>query len=179
MLGLKRRRRVDGWAVEVSESEPDGGSLSVRQRIGDSDKLWAAALIAIVLIAAFLYMSAKGGGEDQKQYTVQPASSPSGSYDDAAHRKFEVDVRKKISRGVGIIEARFVGLSKFRITVPGNTSADSMEYISCHAAERILHDFKTQAVVQVYMRTARGKMILAATARYDPDQYGFIVKFEK
>lgn len=180
MLRLKTRRKLDGWDVEVPESEPDGRGTSVKQRLGDSDKLWAATLIAIVLVAAFLYVSAKGEGKDQEKYAIEPASTLSGPYDDAAHKKFAADFVEKPSLMSRVIEARFVGPSKFRITVPGNVSADNIEYMSILAANKILHEFRTRPVVQVYVRAAAsGKKSLAATARWEQDQYGFVVKFEE
>ena len=180
MLGLRRRKRKEGWAVDVERIEPDGRDDSVRLRMADSDRLWVAAICAIALIACLVYAIDKRGAGRRSKPPAEPTSAQALSYNDAAHRKFTERFVSKKSQQSTVLEARFLNAKKFRIIVRGDVGADDISYLASMAANRIAHEFGTRAAVQVYRRsTAEKKDILIATAVWKDDRFGFVVQFDK
>ena len=179
MLGLRRRKRQEGWAVDVEHVEPDGRDDSVRQRLADSDKLWVAAIFAVVLVVVVFFMLDKRGVQRKANPPDGPAPAASLSYNDAAHRDFAEHFVSKKGRESTVTSARFLNAKKFRIIVRGDVGADEISYLASMAANRISYEFKTRAAVQVYRSSAaEHRDILVATAVWKDDRFGFVVQFD-
>lgn len=183
MLGLKKRKESEGWAIDVDKAEPDGRDGSLRQRFADSDKLWAGSLIAVVVVVFGMYAAIKFAKPLQPRNARPSMSADALDYTNAAHQKF---ARKIVARKVGdiagntlIIDAEFIGKDKFRIVVRGEISADEIDAVSTMTARKIEHDFGVRPVVQVYRRRASdGRDEVVGSARWRPDKYGYFFKFE-
>ncbi len=178
MLGLKKRNKVEGWALDVSQPELDGKGRSIRQRLADNDKLWLGSLILILLIVAVTVYTSTKDSEDQP-IPVEPELTGIGFYDDAAHAEFAAQLAASGSRRDIVLTAAFVGPSKFRVTVRADVSTDDITEMAQYAGNRILNEFRTRAVIQVYaLSAASGEERLAATAQFVDEQYGFVVEFQ-
>ena len=178
MLGLKKRNKVEGWALDVSQPELDGKGKSVRQRLADSDKLWLGSLILILLIVAVTVYTGRKDSEDQP-IPAEPELAGIGFYDDAAHTEFAEQLAESGSHQAIVMSAAFVGPSKFRVTVRADVSTDDITEMAQYVGNKILNKFRTRAVVQVYaLSAATGEERLAATARFVDEQYGFVVEFQ-
>jgi hypothetical protein len=174
MVGLKRRRRVEGWAETVSTAD-EAMQSSFMQRIADSNKLWVATLVVLVVVAGVLMMQAKDRRSQKNEDLYSPSARlAEGSYIDKPHADFAADfVRKNGS----VLDAHF-GEGKFVIVVPGDASADDIEHLASMAAQRNLARFKNRIVVEVYQRSASTKAeLLAATAKWEVKRYGFVVRW--
>ena len=178
MLGLKKRNKVEGWALDVSHPELDGKGRSIRQRLADNDKLWLGSLILILLIVAVTVYTAKkhSGGEP---IPVESELTAIGTYGDAAHAEFAEQFAASGPHRDIVLSAAFVGPSKFRVTVRADVSTDDITEMAQYAGNKILNEFRTRAVIQVYaLSAATGEERLAATARFVDEEYGFVVEFQ-
>lgn len=103
-----------------------------------------------------------------------------GSYRDEEHRSFARDfVRDKGKDGL-IVEAKFLSDRRFAFVVPGDTSADDIEYLSKMAAELYRARFNAWVKVEAYQRSAADrKDTLRATTTWVKKRYGFIVRFHE
>lgn len=173
MLGLKRRRRVEGWAETVSTAE-EAMQSSFIQRVADSNKLWAATLVVLVVVAGVLMTQAKQRRSQKNEDLYSPSARLAfGSYDDKPHADFSADF---IMKNGSVLDAHF-GDGKFVIVVPGDSSVDDIEHLASMAAQRNLARFKNRIVVEVYQRSAATKgEVLAATVRWEVKRYGFVVR---
>ena len=173
MLGLKRRRRVEGWAETVSTAD-EAVHSSFIQRVADSNKLWVATLVVLVVVAGVLMMQAKGRRSQKNEDLYNPPVRLAfGSYYDKPHEVFAADF---IRKNGSVLDAHFAD-GKFVIVMPGDASADDIEHFASIAAQRNLAKFKNRIVVEVYQRSATTKgEVLAATARWEVNRYGFVVR---
>ena len=178
MLGLKRRRKVEGWAVDASELDADINASSFRQRLADNNKLWTACFVIVLLAAFFMLKSAKSGrdlGLDDKA-----SLKGIGYYTDSAHTDYARDFVKKYSdekMNVGVVlDAKFVSPETFRFTVPSDMSADDIEYMSRMAAMKIYRVFKKTFRVEAYVGGTRSGKALAAITAWDSEKHGFLTK---
>ena len=178
MVGLKRRRKLEGWALADSEINEESRHVGAWQRLADNNKLWAACLIVVLLLTAFFYRTAKQSGQVKNNYDISPIST--GSYDNKAHKEFTRQFLRNARYGTLVTDARFVGPETFRLTMKSSSSADDIDYISKVAAQKVLNKFKTRVVVQTYMRSSlySGEMLIA-TAQWEPKKFGFVVKFSR
>lgn len=179
MIGLKRRRKVEGWTVNV----PDGyeaGNNSLRQKLADNNKLWIFSLVAIVLITGFLihktnqHAAPVGNPSYVDKYKV---SSDAACYDEA-HQKFTEDIKKNKSFNFTPINVSFVGSGLLQVVVPGDVSADDVEYMASITGMKALHSLKERIVVNVYYNKASDGEP-DATASYNPKRNGYAVKFKE
>ncbi|MEN6357146.1 MAG: hypothetical protein ABFD83_08695 [Armatimonadota bacterium] len=177
MLGLKRRKRQEGWAVEIDPND-ERQSAGPLQRISDNNKLWIASLIAVLLMTVVLIWTSSRGGTPPQEYGGQPGYRGKGTYDDAAHAKFALSFAKSKSYGTAIDSARFVDQEHFEIIVGQGVSADEIDYAARMAAQIILEKFRQRVIVEVYDQDSAGKHFLANTL-WDEEKLGFIVKFNK
>lgn len=175
MFGLKRRKRVEGWAVDIDQ---DGDEpVTIRQRLADSNWLWVLSLAAVLVLAWLVMFAARQVGDARAQKSRGPSLWGKGTYDDAEHARFARDFVLDRSHPGTVLDARFTGRRSFRVTVPGDTSADDIDYIAKMAALKIVRQFDLRVVVNVYVRSSDGPEVLTATTRYVPDKYGYVVKF--
>ena len=178
MAGLKRRRRVEGWAVNLSESGGEADNSSLRQRLADNNKLWAFSMVAIVLITCFLFFESKqGASKDESNFTDKYQATSNTPYLDEAHNKFVSAFKTYKSSGFTVLDASFVGPGSLQVVVPGDVSADDIEYMANLIGMKALHSLKERIVVNVYFNKASG-IRPDAVASFNPKQNGFIVKFK-
>lgn len=177
MLGLKRRKRQEGWAVDIVDAQDETKGLSLWQRIGDNNKLWVTCLIVVVFLTAILIVMSNRDGSDVYESKIQPGYSGKGVYYDAAHKKFATDFAANKSYGTFITSARFIDQERFELIVSRGVSADEIDYAARMAAQIILSKFRQRITVEVYDDDSAGRHFLAATA-WNPKK-GFIVKFDK
>lgn len=178
MAGLKRRIRVEGWALDVPDGE-EAGYKSAVQRVGDNNKLWIVMLIVVVVVSGFLMHQARGGGPGEKEGSfTPPQAAVDGDYRNQEHQDFAKDFVKNQGKDGMLIEASFVNNRKFAFVVPGDKGADDIEYVSKMAAQYHLARFKTWAKIEAYQRSAgTGRDTLRATTSWVASRYGFVVKF--
>ena len=179
MVGIKRRRKVEGWALDVSETDAQVGRTTLGQRLAESNKLWAVCVLALFGLTAGLIWKADRGQLPEDKYLVQPAGPRAGASDDMAHREFARKFASERSRKFTVVEARFVGPDNFRITVPGNTSKDDIDFLAKVAGMKIVQKFGFRPVVQVYIQSPDAPPLLVATAQWETKKYGFVVRFPK
>ena len=179
MLGLKRRRKVEGWAIDTSDTENGGMYASPWQRLADNNKIWIASFAFIVLVTIFFIKHADRALVVDQTPARGAKTADVGSCNDSEHSALATEFANDKSNAQVVAEARFLALDRFRIVVPSATSADDIEYVSQKAALRILHIFKCRPVVTVYMKDASdGSLNLVSTTRWESAKYGFVVKFK-
>ena len=174
MLGLKRRTRVEGWAVDVTDGDETIHSTFF-QRVGDNNRLWVVCLIGVLILAGFFMAAAKHQGSQKNEdlYKPPPVRLIYGSYGDEAHKEFAKAFRKD---NESVLDAHFVDGGKFIIAVRSDLSADDIDYLSRSAAQKNLHKFRNRIVVEVYSRGAGAKAdVLAAITKWETSRYGFVV----
>ena len=178
MIGIRRRKKIEGWAIDVSDSDMDAGRLTPWQRLADNTRLWFAALAAVILISAFFIWQTGGGtnaGGDHKRLAAPPIEA----YRDFKHTQFARDFVNRNSYGTSIISAEFVG-ADFQITLPATASADEVNYTATMAAKLIEHKLKHRAIVDVYTKSASGGGVrLVAITKWNPEKYGYTVSAPK
>lgn len=175
MLGLKRRTRVEGWAVEVKEGDETIHSTFF-QRVGDNNKLWVACLIGLIVLSGALLLNANrlGSRKNEDLYKPPPVQLVYGSYGDKAHTDFASAFCRDHS---DVLDAHFTDEGKFIIALRSDTSADDIDYLSRTAAQMNLHQFRNRIVVEAYLRGAGLKAdVLAATTKWEINRYGFMVR---
>jgi len=181
---LSRKRKVEGWALEVSNLEDTMGR-SFLQRVGDNNKLWLGAVVALLLVSFFLLFQSKPhtSANDDDLYSP-PAVRPNCNYNDAEHTAFakRFIVRKDIAGKV--IDARFAAAvnpkdgDRFVIVVAADTSLDDVENIAQLAAEKNRADFKTRIIVVTYrIDPATRSEVKVATTKWIKSRYGFVTTF--
>ena len=179
MVGLKRRRRVEGWAVDVSETDAQVGRATLMQRLAENNKLWLGCALGVVVLTVGMMRGTDKARSIDEKYLVRPAGARAGTYDDFAHREFAKRFASERSGKASAIEARFVGPDNFEITVPGNMSKDDIDFLAKVAGMKIVHEFHFRPVVQVYAKGAGGRETLVATAQWETKKFGFVVKLPR
>ncbi len=169
------RRKVEGWAADVDETDAQVGRASLRQRLSDNNKLWLISLLAVVLVTGYLV---KGASRPEPDVVRSPSKAPA-DYTDSAHKDFERELMQGKLLGLSATEVTFVKPDQLRIVVPGNASRDDIDHAAIMAGDRILAKFGFHAVVQVYRREANGKVSPAAIAQWEPKNYGFVARHPK
>lgn len=176
MVGLKPRKRVEGWALDASNPSEARESAGVVQRIGDSNKLWVICFIGVLLLFAFLLHEAKRGGPPPQEYGGQRGYRGIGTYDDEAHTAFVEKFRTSKFYGSAVESARFINQERFEIIARRGVSTDEIGYAASMAARIIVEKFRQRVVVEVYQQDPSGKRLLATT-RWDRKKLGYVVKF--
>jgi predicted aspartyl protease len=177
MTGFKRRTRVEGWALDVSDGE-EVGYRSTIQKLGDNNRLWIAALIVLVVVSAFLLKQTKSNAGAVEKPKGPPPAQTNGAYLDQDHKDFARQFVRDKGKDGQVVEAKFVNDRKFMFVVPGDTGADDIEYLSKMAAELHRARFKSWLTIDAYQRSAaNGRDILRARTTWVKKQYGFVVKF--
>ncbi|MCE5324430.1 hypothetical protein LLG46_14105 [bacterium] len=177
MLGLKRRKRQEGWAMDVDPND-ERQNVGCLQRISDNNKLWVGSLITVCLLAIILVWTSSRGVQPPQEYGGQPGYSGKGTYNDSDHTKFAVSFAKSKSYGTAIDTAQFVDQEHFEIIVSQGVSADEIDYAARMAAQIILEKFRQRVIVEVYDEDAAGKHFLANTL-WNEEKLGYVVKFNK
>ncbi len=178
MAGLKRRTRVEGWALDVSDGE-EVGYRSTLQRIGDNNRLWLVTLAVVLVVSAVLIQLTRRQSTAVDKPAGPPRAKMDGSYLDQEHQDFTAKFVREKGRDGAIVEARFLSDRRFAFVVPGETSADDIEYLSKMAAELYKARFGAWVTVEAYQRSAENhKDILRATTTWVRNRYGFIVHFK-
>ena len=175
MLGLKRRARVEGWALDVSNTDEDLNG-SPMQRLGNNNRLWVVSLVVLLLVAGFLIRLSKRQDSQKNEDLVPPPSSKLvlGNYGDKLHNQFAADFMKNNS---SVLSAHF-SEGKFSMVVAGDTSIDDIEHMSTMAAQRNIAKFRNRVVVEVYQRrAATGREVLVCTTQWDNGRFGFVPRF--
>ena len=177
MLGLGRRKKVEGWAINISKSDGDSERQGVIQRIADNNRAWIACLAGVVLLTFFLvkYSNRTIGGSAPLRV---PQPAPSEFRDRSRYTRFEQEFRGDKQFAELVLVARFLSPGRFQIVVPGGISADEIGYMAGIAAERISYRLRHRTVVQLYQKSMKGDTrILVATAQWQPKKRGYTVRF--
>ncbi|MCE5314058.1 MAG: hypothetical protein ABFD49_07290 [Armatimonadota bacterium] len=172
MIGLKRRKKIEGWACPNDDCQ-NAGTI---QRIGDSNKLWITAVAAVVLFCAFFVFQARRESSLPQEYGGQPGFRGKGTYYDQAHTAFVDSFVTNKSYGSAVESARFIDQERFEIVAKRGVSADEISYAAAMAARIILEKFRQRVVVEIYEREPSGKRLLAHTV-WDSEKLGYVVKF--
>ncbi|MDH7601838.1 MAG: hypothetical protein QHI38_06795 [Armatimonadota bacterium] len=175
-MGAKRRGKIEGWELDVSETDAQVGRSTLRERLAASSKLWAVCFL--VLVAVVLYFGVAANNQEGAVAKVDKVSGAAahGSVKDAQRMELARKFLADFSERFGVLEARFVGSDKFRIVVPASLSRDDIEFLAKVAGMQILTKLKLRPVVQVYTLSADKRLSLEATARWQPEKYGFVVR---
>lgn len=178
MLGLRRRRRIEGWAVDVPDPEGELERQGLLRRLAESTKAWIFCLVVIVLVTAFFAKNANRGA-GTPALTAPPKQAPSDFPDRTRYTNFEKEFASDSKFAEVVLQAHFVTPGLLEIVVPAGASADNIEYTARMAGVRIRHVFGHRVVVQVYRKNAKtGERLLVATAQWQPKRSGYYVKFE-
>ncbi|MCX8053674.1 MAG: hypothetical protein N3B12_07680 [Armatimonadetes bacterium] len=176
MLRLKRPRKVEGWALDVSETDTQLGRSTLWQRLADNNKVWIACLVGVVLLTFGLIKFSNREPVPKENYFVKPAGGRAGSPNDAAHKEFADRFVREQKGRLAVLDARFVSVDNFRITVSYRMSRDDAEFLAKLAGLKIVRRFRYRPVVQVYSKGFTGQPVLVATAHWETKKYGFVVK---
>lgn len=175
MLGLKRRKKVEGWAIDVVEHGTEEQASNFYERLARNNRLWFLSLLVLIAACLMLMQQAKNAGGDSEKFVTMPKAAPEGSYVDEKHEAFAREFAASNSGNVVLLEARFVNPNRFKITVPADVGRDDIDLISKLAGMKILRTLHHRSVVEVYTRRAGGGEKLVAITRWEPKQYGFVV----
>lgn len=177
MLGLKRRKKVEGWAVEVPESDGDMERRSTWQQIADNNKAWLVCLAAIVLFTVVL-IKMSNRTIDSDVPADEPRAIPAAYRDHGRYLQFEQDFRTDKRFADVVVEDRFLSPGRFQIIVSSGVSLDEIDYVAKMAAERIRYIFGHKVVVQVYKRNLSGTRVLVAIVQWESKKGGYVVSFQ-
>lgn len=176
MLGLKRRRRVEGWAVDVAETNADVGRSTLRQRLAENNRLWIVCTIVVVI--GSLYLAFTGGStEDATGSSI--IGRAQDNYDDAEHREFEASIPTKRHFKGSVVEAHFVDRETFRVTLKNGTTTDEVAYVARIVGTQIARKFNYRPVVLAYVVGPDGTRILVASSQYEIRSSGYVTTFPK
>lgn len=180
MVGLKRRRKIEGWALDVSDTDIHSVDLTFRQRLADNNKLWLICTVVVLLAAMLLIWKAQSAGKVDDKLIAQPKAAIENAPVDEAHARFAREFAADKAYSSMNIKAHFIDMGRFKIVVPSDISADDIDYMSKSAAEQIRYKFNHRVVVQVYMRSAadRKESRVAITSWSTKKFGGYVVKFE-
>jgi hypothetical protein len=183
---LLRKRRVEGWAQEISDPEEAMGR-SLLQRLGDNNRLWVAVVIVLVVGSLALLVQAKRQVKpEESDLYSPPASRPGSYYDDSKHLAFAQSFVERKDMAGKVVSARFAPADvrgqgdRLIIVVAPDTSSDDIEHISLMAAEKNRAAFRTRIRVLAYRidPTTRTALRVAVT-KWVPSRYGFVTTFER
>ena len=176
MIGIKRRKRVEGWAQDVTDSDSSGTNSGFRQRLADNNKLWLLCFAVVIGLSLFYIRDAnRSSAVDNASYL--PLAN-TDSYDPGAYADFADKLGKDPDYADILLESpRFNGPDKFKFLVAGDISRDDIEYVSRMAARSISHKFKHRVTVQAYMKRANGHRMLVAYTAWSAKK-GYSVKFK-
>ena len=158
---------------------------SLLQRVGDSNRLWLAAVIVLVVVSLGLLVQAKrpGSAKDDNLYSP-PASRPGCVYDDAKHLAFAQSFIERKGMAGKIVDAHFAPADvpgdgdRFIIVAAADTSGDDIENVSLMAAEKNRATFKTRIKVIAYQIDPTTKAeVRVATTKWVKSRYGFVTTF--
>lgn len=180
---MARKRRVEGWALEVNDPEEAMGK-SLLQRLGDNNRLWLAAVIALVVVSAALLVQAGHQGSAVEELYSPPAKMPGSSYNDARHVAFAQSFVERKDVVGKVVSAYFAPPEDprdgdtFVVVFAADTSMDDIGHISLTAAEKNRAVFKTRVRVVAYQLhpTTKAKVRVAVT-RWVASRYGFVTTF--
>lgn len=180
---MARKRRVEGWALEVKDPEEAIGK-SLLQRLGDNNRLWLATVIVLLVVSAALLVQAKHQGSAVEELYSPPAKRPGSSYDDARHLAFAHSFLERKDVAGKVVSACFAPPEDprdgdtFVIVFAADTSVDDIWHISLTAAEKNRAVFKTRIRVVAYQLhpTTKARVRVAVT-RWVASHYGFVTRF--
>lgn len=179
MLGLKRRKRIEGWAVDVSDTNCEAERPGILQWIGDNNKAWLMCLVGIVLLTGVYAKFSRRtiGGNIPEDV---PLRAPEYFRERPRYTQFEQEFRRDKRLVVdSIVDARFLSPGRFRIVVSSGIGADEIDYLAKMAAERVRYVFHHRTVVQVYQQNHDGESkVLVATAQWQEKKHGYWVKLQ-
>lgn len=177
MIGIKRRKKVEGWAQDVNDLDRGGSSRSLRQRLAENNKLWLVCFLVVLGLSVYFIRDASVSNQVNKEAPLPIADVGSYNPDDYADfaAKFAEDSDYS---GILLKTPEFNGPDKLRLLVPGDASRDDIEYVAKMAARLISHKFSHRVVVQVYMKRANGSQTLVAHTMWDSKK-GYSVKFKE
>jgi len=158
MVELKRRAKVEGWALDVSDLD---SRKPILQLIADNNKLWVATLVLVLLIAGFFVWQTK-------HESSTSSNRGYASYNDQLHRDFIGKFIRVTMRDAHIIYGRFTGKHDLELVVPDDTSSELISLASSVAAKDTRETFRTLYTVKVYRQNAKTEAkTLASTASWD------------
>ena len=179
MLGIKRRRRTEGWAVETGKGEAVDEHLSAWQRLAESNKLWIVSVVAVVLLT-MVYVRMCNRTISRVPPPPPPRDAPTYFKNPERYTEFADQFAHDKQFSGLMISARFITPGRFRIVVPGTIGADDVDYMSKMAAERVRHEFQHKTIVLVYVKRAGDKSVtLVATTQWMKNKSGYVVRMHE
>jgi hypothetical protein len=178
MLGLRRRKRIEGWAVDVSETDGEMERQGFFQWIGDNSRAWFICLVGIVLLTGVYvkYSRRTIGGNIPEGVPLQ---APEYFRERPRYTQFEQDFRRDKRFVDYVVDARFLSPGRFQVVVSSGIGADDMDYLAKMAAERVRYVFHHRTVVQIYKEGLKGNSkVLVATAQWQEKKHGYWVKLQ-
>jgi len=178
MIGIRRRRRVEGWALDIRDAEANGAPLSLKQRLIEDNRLWLVVMGVIVIFTLWTVINGKSGDSDDNHKT-KPLPTSTGAYTDDRHREFTDYFLANKRYSASVLEAGYAGPGNFRIVMSSSTGPDEIEYTSKMAAKLIEHKVGERAVVNVYLKIEpSGLTRKVARANWDDKKATYMVTFE-
>lgn len=178
MVGIARRKRTEGWAVDNMDAEGIGLPSSLRQRLAEDNRLWLI-VAGIILITAVWLIFKTLPDDNKKEYVGKYLPPCNGAYNDSKHLSFTLWFRHSKSYSESVIDCGFAGPGNFRLVMPSNVSPDEIEYTSKMAAILIEHKLQERPVVNIYgQNISTGERKKVAKTEWSPARSGYILKFE-
>lgn len=177
MLGLRRRKKIEGWALDLPDGDGEVERAPLARRVLDSNKAWVICLAGIVLLT-FFFVKHSNRTMGPKAPVIDPLKAPSEFRDRGRYTRFETEFRTDKRFAESVIGVKFLTPGRLQIVVPGGMGADEIDYIAKMAAERVKYVFSHRTVVYVYKISAKNNArMLVATARWEPAKHGYLVRF--
>lgn len=176
MIRMKRRKRIEGWAEDVSDLNNNGNNSGLRQRLADNNKLWLLSLVVVISLSIYFVRDVNRSSDGVNNAHLPVADFD--SYDPAEYDDYALSLAKKPDYQDIVCEPpSFNGPDRFRLVVLGDASRDDIEYLARMTAMSISHKFKHRVTVQVYMKRASGSKSLIAHTAWTAKK-GYSVKFK-
>ncbi len=174
MLGLKRRRRVEGWAVDAAETNSDVGRATLMQRLAQNNRLWI--ICAIVIVIASLYLVVLSGRSGDNASHSKVVARAQDSYMDEEHQAFADALPTKPHLKGKLVRARFSDADMFEITLKSGTSLEDVGYAARIVGTQIARRFGYRPVVLAYVTGPGGSRSAepVLTATYDLKSSGYV-----
>lgn len=176
MIGIHRRKRIEGWALDLNELEVSGPHYSLRQKLGEDNRLWLIVAGAIVVLTFWIIMGLQGKDNEDVAKEARVMST-NMNYTDQAHRDFTNEFLKNKRYCKSVIEGGFTSPGIFRLVMPSDASADDIDFTSKMAAKLIENKLNERVAVYTYFKkVATGEEWRTAITQWDATKQSYSMK---